>query len=309
MFLDVYRFSFEWEILDWFNKIDNPVFYYFFNLISQFGGSVVVLIIMTIVYWCINKEKGVKIAFISTFTILLNGILKGFVSAKRPFQYENKEYLEQSKNYSFLSDGASGTSFPSGHSQNSVALFSAIIKFFKEKKWVVISSTILAILIPISRLYLGVHFPGDVLVGSLLGLITAIVGGWIIDKFYHKRYMIFIITAIIFIPFLFIPSMTKNIFKGMGILLGCLIGLFLEEKYVNFEIAKAKKVNVIRYIFGIAVTGIIYLGTHVINHLDVVLNNDILLKLSNLFTHAVIALVAIAFVPYLFKKIPFLKDK
>ena len=309
MFLDVYRFSFEWEILDWFNKIDNPVFYYFFNIISQFGGSIGVLLIMTVVYWCINKEKGVKVAYISIFTIIFNGILKGFVSAKRPFQYENKEYLEQSKNYNFLSDGASGTSFPSGHSQNSVALYSALIKFFKEKKWVVISCTILAILIPVSRLYLGVHFPMDVLVGSLLGLMTAIVGGWVIDKFYHKKYVVFIITTILFVPFLFIPSMTKDVFKGMGILLGCLAGLFLEEKYVNFEIAKSKKVNVIRYLFGIALTGIIYLGAHVINHLDVVLNNDLLLKLSNLLTHAVIAFVAIVVVPYLYKKLPFLKDK
>ena len=60
MFLEIMRFNFEWDILDWFNKIDLKFFDYFFYFISQIGGSIGILILMTIVYWCINKEKGIS---------------------------------------------------------------------------------------------------------------------------------------------------------------------------------------------------------------------------------------------------------
>lgn len=307
MFLEIMRFNFEWDILDWFNKIDLKFFDYFFYFISQIGGSIGILILMTIVYWCINKEKGIKIAYISILGINLNGILKGMFQALRPFQYEGREYLRKLEGTS-LSDGASGTSFPSGHSQNSGTLYSSVIRYFK-KNWVIICSIFMLIIVPISRLYLGVHFPGDVVVGTSLGIISTIIFGTLIDKFYHKKYHVFIISTVCLIPFLFIPNMGKDFYKGMGILFGCLMGLFLEEKYVNFEIAKSRKVNIIRYLFGLVLMIIIYLGAHVINHLDVVLNNQFLLKFSNLITHSMIAVLAIVLVPYLYKKLPFLRDR
>ena len=78
MFLEIHRFNFEWSILEWFNNIDSKILDYFFYLIAQIGGSLGILVLMTIIYWCINKEKGIKVAFISIIGINLNGILKGF---------------------------------------------------------------------------------------------------------------------------------------------------------------------------------------------------------------------------------------
>lgn len=307
MFLEIHRFSFEWKILEWFNKIDSSILDYFFYIIAQIGGSVGILILMTLIYWCINKEKGIKLAYICILGINLNGVLKGLILAKRPFQYDGYEHLRKLEGTS-LSDGASGTSFPSGHSQNSATLYSSILRYIK-KNWVIICCIVMMIIVPLSRLYLGVHFPGDVIVGVGLGIISTLIFGTLIDKFYHKKYVVFIITTLCFIPFLFFPNMGKDFYKGMGILFGCLLGLFLEEKYVNFAIAKSKKVNVLRYLFGLLLMIIIYLGAHVINHLDFILANQFLLRTSNLVTHAALALLAIVLVPYLFTKIPFLKDR
>lgn len=307
MFLDVYRFNFEWNILEWFNKIDSKFLDYFFYLIAQIGGSLGILILMTIIYWCINKEKGIKVAFIGIVGINLNGVLKGLILARRPFQYSGKEYLDRFAGTS-LDSNATGTSFPSGHSQNSGTLYSSIIRYFK-KNWVIICSILMLIIVPISRVYLGVHFPGDVIVGVCIGIITAIIFGTLIDNLYSKKIWLFLICTLCFIPFLFFKNMGKDFYKGMGILIGALCGLILEEKYVNFEIAKNKKINILRYLVGIMVMILVYLGAHIINHLKFIEQYHWLLMTSNLVTHAILAVVAIFVVPYLFKKLPFLKDR
>lgn len=307
MFFEIHRFNFEWSILEWFNNIDSKILDYFFYLIAQIGGSLGILVLMTIIYWCINKEKGIKIAFISIVGINLNGILKGLILAKRPFQYVGKEYLDRFAGTS-LDAGATGTSFPSGHSQNSGTLYSSVIRYFK-KNWVLIVSLFMLVIVPISRLYLGVHFPGDVVTGVGLGIISAIGFGTLIDKFYNKKTKLFLICILCFLPFLFFKNMGKDFYKGMGIFMGCFCGLLLEEKFLNFEIAKNKKINVLRYLTGLIVMLICYLIIHVINHLEFVEQFNWLLKTSNLITHFALAIVAIFFVPFLFKKIPFLKDR
>ena len=314
MFLDVHRFNFEWNILEWFYNIGTKFGDFFFFFVSEFGATIGILVIMTIIYWCIDKEKGEKIAFVSFFGLILNGILKGLFIAKRPFQYENKAYLRKLDG-KVLSDSASGTSFPSGHSQGSATLYTSIFKYFK-KKWIRIVCICLIILVPISRLYLGVHFPIDIIVGSLIGVLTSILLSILINKFYHKKYLIYIISFCLFIPFAFFSNkgsldnlgMSKDFYKSIGVMAGCILGVFLEAKYVNFEIAKSKKLNIIRYFSGIVVMLIIYLGVHFINHIDFIRDHHILLYISYFITHAFIAVSAIALVPLLFKKLPFLKE-
>ncbi len=307
MILEIHRFNFEWTILEWLNQIDSKLLDYFFYFIAQIGGSLGILVLMTIIYWCINKEKGIKIAFIGIVGINLNGILKGLFLAKRPFQYPNKSHLDRLAGTK-LDSVATGTSFPSGHSQNSGTLYSSLIRYFK-KNWVLIISVFMLVIVPISRLYLGVHFPGDVVTGVGLGIITSIVFGTLIDKFYNKKIWLFLICALCFIPFLFFKDMGKDFYKGMGILGGALCGLVLEEKYVNFEIAKNKKINLLRYFIGLIVMGILYLVIHIINHLEFIEQYSWLLKTSNLVTHFGLAIVAIYLIPLLFKKLPFLKDR
>ena len=65
-----------------------------------------------------------------------------------------------------------GTPFPSGHSQIAVGTYGGLA-LCRREKWVRIVGTVLAVLIPFSRMYLGVHTPADVLVGSLCALVLA----------------------------------------------------------------------------------------------------------------------------------------
>lgn len=306
-FLEVVRFPVEWDILEWFYKIGCTFLDYFFYLISEFGSSIAVILIVTLIYWCISKEKGKQIALICFFGVCFNNVLKASFNALRPFEYSNKGYLRKLDGRN-LSDGASGTSFPSGHSQNSATLFSSIFGCFKNKI-VRIICIALIILIPISRLYLGVHFPGDILIGVLCGILTTVIFSYLFNKYPNKILLIALISLLIIIPFIFLPNIRKDLFKGLGLLSGGIVGIYVEEKYINFKISKVKKVNILRYLCGIIVTGITYGLIHVINHLEFIENYNFLLFLSNYLTHMGLCLVGVVIVPYLFKKIPFLKGE
>lgn len=301
MYLNFYRFNFEWGILDFFHKINNSIFDYIFYFISELGSSTILIILITLIYYCINKQLGRKIAFITFFGITFNNIIKASFNAKRPFEYLGKEEL-RALNGTNLSDKATGTSFPSGHSQNSSTFFFSVYLNFKHKI-IRIACVLLMMLVPISRLYLGVHFPIDVVIGVILGILTAVIMNYLLNRFPNHHLLIMIISFLVTIPFIFLPNIAKDFFKGSGLLLGIIIGSHFEEKYVNFETSGTIKEKIIRYLFSIIIVGITYAIIHIVNHLDFIESSKYLLYLSNFITHTLLIIVGIFVVPLLFTKI------
>lgn len=77
-------------------------------------------------------------------------------------------------------------SFPSGHTCASFA--SAFVYFRLLPKKYGIPALVLACMIAFSRLYLGVHYPTDVLAGFLIGLLASVLAVWMVRRFYdHKK--------------------------------------------------------------------------------------------------------------------------
>ena len=82
----MYRFDFEWEILEFFHKICCDFLTFFFRIITEFGAGELAIIVLLIVYYVYNKEIGKKIAYITINSMLINSSLKSLFLAKRPFQ-------------------------------------------------------------------------------------------------------------------------------------------------------------------------------------------------------------------------------
>lgn len=238
----MYRFNIEWQILDLFNKLSFPIITILNWGLSFLGGGEAAFLIILIIYYCFDKEKGEKIAYITATSMLLNGVFKNLFLAKRPFEYDGKAYLRSTKNENIpisLSDGATGTSFPSGHSQNAGVLYTTLFLNY-QKRWIKITSILLLIIVPLTRLFLGVHFPGDVIVGLGLGILAAIALNYLynfIEKKNFSKVYLYSITLLIFVPFLFInynnPA-ASDFFKCFGLFAGFLGGCLVEKKYVNF---------------------------------------------------------------------------
>jgi len=289
----VFIYKLEMDILEWFYKIGNSFLNVFFYIISQFGGSLILLLTVSVIYWTINKEKAEKIALTVLSAVCLNNFLKSIFSFNRPFMYDGYEHLQKLKN-SKLSDSSTGSSFPSGHSQITGSLYSSICFYFP-KKQVIFPSIILMILIPISRLYLGVHFPSDVIVGLLIGIIVALIYYILLKKFPNKFNLIAIISILIYLPMLFFKNVEYDFCRSYGLLIGFFLGRLIESKYINFTTEVPLKNKILRLILGILIIGITYFLIKLIP------NNISHHFIMAVLLHSIITFMVATIVPLLFK--------
>ena len=129
------------------------------NFFSFLGTIEFYLFVMPLLYWCLDESLGLRVGLILMFSSSINFILKLSFHTPRPFWYSR-----QVESYAFESTFG----LPSGHAQNSAAVFGLIAASVK-KRWVWVISFALIFLIGVSRIYLAVHFPKDVILGWMIG--------------------------------------------------------------------------------------------------------------------------------------------
>ena len=306
------RLNIEWEILEFLNRFSSNALTIVFWFISLIGGGEFTLLVILVLYYCYDKEKAEKIAFASIFAMLTNGLIKNLVSASRPFEgLDGRTHLRKidknrtghlSEIVNKLDDGATGPSFPSGHSQNVGSLFTSLTLYIR-KKWMLIISIIVMILIPLSRLYLGVHFPSDVIVGLAAGVVISTALFYLL-KFFHKKNIsinyLYGATAIIFLPFLFIfynVPKAADFFKTYGLFVGFFVGIMIEKKYVNFSTDVSLLKKGIRLILALCMLLMIKDNLKVIFNI-ISVENNLLAMLRYLLT----IFSVIGFLPFLFTR-------
>jgi membrane-associated phospholipid phosphatase len=133
---------------------------------SQLGTEEFFLLVLPLIYWCVDASIGLRVAFILLTSDMLNYTLKLAFAGPRPY---------------WVSSHVRGlwpeTSFgvPSGHAQHAMSVWGIIAASLKQK-WAWVAGGLLIFLIGFSRLYLGAHFPHDVLVGWGIG--AALLAGF-----------------------------------------------------------------------------------------------------------------------------------
>ena len=128
---------------------------------SFLGSEEFFLIMLPLLYWCVDTALGLRVGLILLFSTWLNDVFKILFNDPRPYWISTdvKAYANES---SF--------GVPSGHSQTAVAVW-GMIAYYVNRRWVWVACVAVMILIGFSRMYLGVHFPSDVLIGWLIGVI------------------------------------------------------------------------------------------------------------------------------------------
>ena len=158
----------------------------FFKVVTLSGNFGVVFIVAGVImlFFRRTRKLGVCSLLALLFGMLFTNItLKNSVARPRPFSDATSEFYSLWKAAGSLKE--SGYSFPSGHSSASFASAVSIVQYARYRKQG-IAAVVLSALIAISRMYVFVHFPTDVLTGTILGIIEAILAGIIVRFIYRK---------------------------------------------------------------------------------------------------------------------------
>lgn len=229
----------------------------------------------------------------------VNTILKNIVCAPRPFE----KYPTLVEN--LRPETSLGNSFPSGHTQNfSTVLFS--LSFYKNKLAFFYVSTVLVLLMMLSRMYLGVHFLEDVVVAGILGLIIA----YFLNKLYNKYYdnsvilhRIYFFIVLLVLPFVFLLN-GEDFFKSYGLLIGFVLGIIIEKKYINFSVNVKLTHKVIRVFLGMVIMVGIQQGFKILFGI-IAEDGSNLMNVLDMVRYFLIAFTGFGVYPFLFKKFKF----
>ena len=149
----------------------------FITTLGNAGLIWIAITIFLILYKPTRKVGVIAMAALVSEFLVCNVILKNIVRRTRPYV--------RIKELSPLVKRPTDFSFPSGHASSSFAVGFTI--FRKCDKRAGIPAFLLAVLIAFSRLYVAVHYPSDVIVGAVIGMVFSHVGEWMVEIL-HKRF-------------------------------------------------------------------------------------------------------------------------
>lgn len=130
----------------------------FFSLL---GAQWIYILIMPALVWSVDVGLGIRVGILVLSSGMINGSLKLLFGFPRP-------YWVSTKLKAFSPESTFG--LPSGHAQTALATWGRLASGLK-RWWSPVAAIVIIVLISISRIYLGVHFPADVLVGWGIGIV------------------------------------------------------------------------------------------------------------------------------------------
>ena len=267
------------EILKFFEGLRCPLLDKLMQGITYLGEETVFMVVALILFWCVDKWKGYFVLAVGFLGTLLNQFLKLVFRVPRPWIKDpNFTIVESARG------GATGYSFPSGHTQNAVGTFGGIARSTK-RGWLRIVCIVLAALIGLSRMYLGVHYPMDVGVAILIGVALIFLLYPILKKAEHSPKVMYSFLAVMtllaiayiaFVKFGTFPSEVHTVEEGaklsnyasglkngytlFGALLGLIVGYTVDLKKLHFEEKAPIPGQILKAVLGLAGIMAIRLG-------------------------------------------------
>ena len=255
------------EILKFIQTLRLPFLDTFFSLVTKLGEEIAFMAVGMIVFWCFDKFSGYYVLCGGFFGTLLNQFLKIIFRIPRPWVLDPKFQIVESAR-----QAASGYSFPSGHTQSAVGLFGSLAKLAKKPLFKILF-IIPCVLVPISRMYLGVHTPLDVFVSLITALLIVFGFYPLFKKAEQNPKVMYIILGALsavtaaYLAFVclykfpgevYLPENIENLNSAQinaFTLLGCLLGLitvyFVDSKYIKFETKAVWWAQIIKVVIGL----------------------------------------------------------
>jgi membrane-associated phospholipid phosphatase len=262
--------------------------------VTTFGAQEFFLLLLSLVFWCIDKPLGIDLALLLTIAGTANIMLKAFLHLPRPFWSDPALQLTSGSSYST----------PSGHAANSTVFLGYMAWWLaarrpspqprpsRRRDGVAALSLLAIFFVSISRVYLGVHFPGDVIWGCAEGivLLVAYVGLrprsaiWLHRRSpaTHVLLAAAAASAVLALNLVFLASSAglaptygvvalqaraealSEAGDVAGLVFGAWVGLALEGRYVRFATSGPLAQRALRYSLGLAGLLVVWLGLRLV---------------------------------------------
>lgn len=232
--------------------------------ITHLGEETVFMVAALFVFWCVSKRHGYYLLAIGFAGTVLNQFLKLLFRIPRPWVLDSNFTIVESARAQ-----ATGYSFPSGHSQNAIGTFGGIARFTR-RKWVRAAAIVAAVLVPLSRMYLGVHTPLDVGVAAVIAVALVFALYPLMERSDSRHGVMGAVLAVMLalaVGYLLFVSLypfpadvdaanlasgVENAWKLLGATVGMLVGWWLDVRFIHFDTRAVWYVQLIKLVGGLA---------------------------------------------------------
>jgi sphingosine-1-phosphate phosphatase 2 len=258
--MEFIQFLFSENTNVFFRDIGTPILDIIFKILTVIGSQPVFLFISLLIFWCYERKMGIRVIYVILFSGYIALLAKTLFSMPRP-----PEYLHKVTENDF--------GFPSGHVLVSTGFWGYMGLRIRNSR-IIIAGAIAVFLVSLSRIYLGVHYPGDIAGGIVFGLTVAFVfykGETGIASLFEKQDRITKYLIALFLPALLvlIASFQGDLVKEqieLGLLMASIgIGYLLEEEKIMFQDTKNKKQLIKRALVGVVILGTIFAVSEILS--------------------------------------------
>ena len=246
----------------------------FFEIVTTIGASQFYVFLLPILFWCVSTTIGYRYVLVVLISAYLNSALKeagplfisnqGIFYTTRPFAAYPQQIWTCLRDPLFdpqallarLCREEETYSFPSGHAQTSFVAWGYLMATIR-RRWFTALAVVLIGLIGLSRVYLGQHWPVDVLGGWLIGSLL-LGGAFYLFSLWKRRprllNRLLLVLMLLLVPLLLLldADPTFNRTRALGLIAGSSLGYLAQINYASFVVRAPWPVQIIKLAIGIA---------------------------------------------------------
>ena len=231
------------DIINFLQSFASPTLDSIALAITNLGSEQFYIAFLVVLYLAVDSAMGRRIGIILLLGFYINFHLKGIVDTERPFMID--ETLARSEE---ARETAGGGAFPSGHAQGAM-IFWGLLAAYGKRTWLTIISVALIAIISLSRIYLGVHFPIDIVGGLAIGLAMIVLGLVLSNAFssinWDRTLLVILGIAVPFALHVFLPT------PSSATLLGGLAAFITGPALVRHHVPKNTLCKILIIVLGI----------------------------------------------------------
>lgn len=235
-------------------SVQSPLLDFFWGMITQTGSEEFLMIVLPLIYWFCDTSLSFRFIALLFLSEYCNDALKQLFALPRPSPSDVRVIMAET---------GGGYGFPSGHAQRAVVFWGYLPRLLHHRGWTYFG-ILMIVLVGLSRLYLGLHFPADVLGGWLIGAIILVGGTTVMARpdltatlrrlHLYGRGAVGETAAAILIPLaLAILNPTEFSVKVMAVLAGFGVGyVVIRHRLGGFPTQAPLWVQIVKLVVGIA---------------------------------------------------------